>query len=130
MDRNFSKEKNQQILPTPEEAQAEWTTLAQNKRSFKRSELTDGKLNTPTGHESASQRGFKEVLYADPISDAYGNETDRTTTKDLARGYSRVKMRSTDEVSSNGQVVQFYTDVGDGSGENGFIERQNVLDRF
>lgn len=131
------KEKFQITLPGKETGNESWATLESaqtkkgehpynNKQAF---DVTDGKFNEiPPGMDIDNQ--YAEIpnmpfYLADGRSDV--TKPDGNTLK---KGYTRAKMTGTDDQYTGEHIDLFYgIAYGDSLEEQGFIERNNYLDR-
>ena len=119
MFRSFAKDRNQVVLTDQEVKHREddWTDLKSNKRA--------------APDEAYNEMPCGQMMYG---TGSFGSESEADTAgmskMDVERGYKCQPLKDTDEVSSSAQVAGFYSSVSTEGDLNGFIERQNVLDRL
>jgi hypothetical protein len=125
------QEKFQVILPTKEENGEQWVSFESQRDLNNEMEWccdcaddTDPrKFNLmPPGMDIGSQ--WRSEQNQQPLSMAGVTDVSKdTTTRALVEGYTKRKMRGTDDAYTGEHVDHFYGDAG------GFAERNNYLDR-
>ena len=124
------QEKFQITVPTKEEAGEKWVTF-NSQRDTEGSPRPDHgeKFNKmPPGMDIGNQENRTDFKHG------FGGDTDVSggNVNDAAlggRGFTRLKMKGTDDQYSGEHVDLFYGCVEDEKGNEGFCERNNYLDR-
>lgn len=115
------------VVPTPKENGEEWVSF-ESCREFQSNVDTDTMNRMPPGMDISNQRSFQ--INQMPLSCAGESDVSADTNPSaFADGYLRRKMRGIDDQYTDEHVDLFYTTVVGEDGE-GFVERQNYLDRI
>lgn len=122
----ITQEKFQATLPRPPKGPSGWAS----DKSARRAKKAPGYLNClPPGQDIEAQE--LADLRSQPFS--MGGETDVSQDFQGAtrKGFKRLQMRPTDDEYTNEHVAPFYGEAVDTeTGDVGFLERNNVLDRL
>lgn len=126
------QEKFQVIVPTPEEDGEQWVTFEQARdtgpndswKAMDATDVDDRKFNLmPPGMDISNQLRTEQRNQSLTMAGSTDVSKD-TNAQSFANGFTKRRMRGSDDLYTGEHVDHFYGDAG------GFAERNNYLDRI
>lgn len=147
MPKGLLQEKFQVTAERPKREDREWTSFESQRvthaipeRSIDTSDAKkrntlggiDARIDTPMSNQMPPGMGMRNQNpvpgHRMPYSAAGESDVSDMVSRSMAKGYTRIPMRGTDDLYTNEHVEEFYGEATV-DGKTGFLERNNYLDR-